>query len=133
MVYDFLTDDENKPLWLTNFVRQERIKGADGKVGSISRQFFRESGRQFALMEEITSAREGELYEHTLRHEQVDIRQRSELRAKGDRRTELKITFEYAPKTWLAHLLFWATRGKLQQRHKKDVQNLKSAVETLGD
>ena len=33
VVYGFLTDDENKPLWLSNFVRQERIKGSDGKVG----------------------------------------------------------------------------------------------------
>lgn len=133
VVYDFLTDDENKPLWLSNYVRHERIKGADGKVGSISRQFFRENGRQIAIMEEITSAREAELFENTLRHEQMDIRLRNELKPKGDHRTELRITFEYAPKTWGARLLFWLTRGKILRRHKKDIQNLKSAVETLGE
>ena len=133
VVYDFLTDDENKPLWLSNYVRQERIKGTDGKVGSVSRQFFRENGRQISLLEEITSAREAELFENTLRHEQMDIRLRNELKAIGDNRTELRITFEYAPKTWIARMFYWVTRGKLMRRHKKDIQNLKSAVETLGE
>ncbi len=133
VVYDFLTDDENKPLWLSNYVGQERIKGADGKVGTVSRQFFRENGRQISLLEEITSAREAELFENTLRHEQMEIRLRNELKAMDTHRTELRVTFEYAPKTWFANLLYWLTRGKILRRHKKDIQNLKSAVESLGE
>jgi Polyketide cyclase / dehydrase and lipid transport len=133
IVYDFLTDDENKPLWLSNFVRQERIKGADGKVGSVSRQVFRENGRQIALLEEITAARASEFFENKLNHAQIEIRLRNELLPMGANRTQLRVTFEYTPKTLLSSLVFWATRGSIFSRNRKDILKLKTAVEALGE
>jgi hypothetical protein len=133
IVYDFLTDEENKPLWLSNFVRQERIKGADGKVGSVSRQVFKQNGRQIALLEEITIARECEFFENTLQHEQMEIRLSNELRPMGINRTQLRVTFEYAPKTLLSSLVFWVTRGTIFNRNRKDILKLKTAVEALGE
>lgn len=133
VVYGFLTDDENNPLWLSNFVRQERIKGSDGKVGSVSRQVFKRNGRQVSRMEEITQAREAEILEGHFRHDDLDIKIRNELTAKGTRKTQLRVTFEYWPKTWLAQIGFWLSRKTILSRHRRDIENLKTAVEALGD
>lgn len=133
VVYGFLTDDENKPLWLSNFVRQERIKGSDGKVGSVSRQIFKQNGRQISLMEEITQARESEILEGRFHHDRMELKIRNELTAKGSQKTQLRVTFEYWPKTWLANIGYWLSRKTIFRRHRRDIENLKTAVEALGD
>jgi uncharacterized protein YndB with AHSA1/START domain len=133
VVYDFLKDDENKPLWMSNFVRHERIKGAEGEVGSVSRQIFKNNGRSIVLLEEITSARQAELLENRLENEQFKINFRNELRPKGSGKTELKVTFELWPKTFWAQLRYFLQKNPVFQWHQKDILKLKTAVETLGE
>jgi hypothetical protein len=51
----------------------------------------------------------------------------------GINRTQLRVTFEYAPKTLLSSLVFWVTRGTIFNRNRKDILKLKTAVEALGE
>jgi len=132
-VYEFLMDVESLPLWLSNFIKLERISGEEGTVGSISKHTYKERGRVIEMIEEIKAIEENRLFEGMLKSEKFDMLIRNELEPVGEEGTILKVTAEFTPKTLLNKILFLIAKKKTIKRHREDLQRLKDAVEKLGD
>lgn len=133
VVYDFLIDDENSPLWQTNLLRRERVQGEEGEIGAVARNIFEENGRTVIELEETTAAQKNRLLAGILHRPNADLTFKNEILPAGKSRSLLKISMEYRPKNWLSRLFFQMVKPRFFKQQQSNVANLKMAIETLGD
>lgn len=131
VVYEFMMDEENLPLWLTNFVRMETISGEPGEVGSISKHFYNERGRVLEFTEEITEIRENELMAAKYESEDFDMHIANFLKPAGEASTRLTIRSEYLFKSFWMKLFAPFARNTMQKRMQENLERLKDAIEEL--
>jgi len=132
-VYQFLCQDENLTLWVSNLVRSERIKGDDGEVGTITKLVYNENGKKVTLEEEVTEIIENESIRANLHHDQTVIAVQYEIMPTLKGTTLLKSKYEYQPKNLFFKMYLSWNKNSLTQRYQEDLEQLKHALESLDD
>lgn len=131
VVYDFLLDEENLPLWLTNFIRWEEISGEPGEVGAVSRHVYNENGRTIELMEEITVLDKDRKLEARYTGNSFDMELAYRLEEAPDNGTRLRLLATIFPKSLFFKLTRPFFRSNMEKRFKNDFEKLKDAIEEL--
>ena len=130
-VYDFLMDEENLILWIKNFARFEHIDGEQGQVGSTSKYTYDENGKTVEFIEEIVVNEENELIEGILRNKSAEIKITNRLLETKKNYTQLTVTSDIHPKSFLYKVKVMFSKRKLVKRQNENINRLKKAVEKL--
>jgi uncharacterized membrane protein len=133
VVFDFLMDPENLPLWVTNFQKIEHEKGEPGELGAISKVTFHERGREIEFTEEIIALRQNELVTVHDTGNDMEMKATYRLEPISDSSTLLSTHVETTVKSFLMKLFFFFSRQSMLQRQKSDLDKLKNAIEELTD
>jgi uncharacterized membrane protein len=131
VVYDFMMDPENLPLWLTNFVRMEHISGEEGEPGAVSRHIYDEKGRQIEMIETVLTNVENEEMTAVYTSEHFDMNISNYLQPSGEKSTRLKVVTEMEMKGFFMKLIGGLFKGQTEKRLKEDLEKLKDAIEEL--
>lgn len=130
-VYEFLMDEENLSLWVTNFIRAEKLEGEPGTPGYRSRHIYSENGRQMEMIEEVEEVLENRRFTAILRGKPYHMHIANEISPLPSGGSQLSGRIEYRPRHPLSALLVWLRRGKFLQRLRHDLESFKEAVEQL--
>ncbi len=130
-VYEFLSQDENLTLWVSNLVRSERIKGDDGDVGTITKLVYDEHGKKVIMEEEVVEIIENKCIKAKLHHDQTTILVHYDIQEATDGNTILISKYEYQPKNLFFKMHLSWNRTSLAQRYQDDLEQLKHALEAL--
>ncbi|MBP7679726.1 MAG: SRPBCC family protein [Saprospiraceae bacterium] len=134
VVYQFLIDEENLSLWVSNFVRLERLSGENGEAGSTAKHFYFENSRTIEMREEILQTVENEQLISMLYGESFDMKVTNILTPiEADEATRLAVAIQLTPRNFLAKLTLPIIRNKIEKRAVADLQKLKDAIEELTD
>ena len=132
-VYDFLMDEENLILWIKNFVRLERLEGDPGEIGSTSKHYYDENGRQVEFIEKITKNERNKLLESELNNKFAEMTINNKLEKTKKNFTKLTVTSEITPKNLFYRFIFFFTQKKMINRQREDIDRLKNAIEKLSN
>ena len=130
-VYEFLMDEENLSLWVTNFIRAEKLGGESGEPGYRSRHLYSENGRQLEMIEEVEEVIENRKFAATLYGKPYHMKIANEIRPLPSGGSELSGRIEYRPHHPFSALLVWLRHGKFLRRLRHDLESFKVAVEQL--
>jgi uncharacterized membrane protein len=131
VVFDFLMDEENLPLWLTNFIRIEHISGEPGEVGCTSKHVYNENGRVIELMEEITAVKKNQMVAAKYVGAQFDMEVIYHLKSAGENGTQLHLSSDITSKGFFMKIMTPFIKKSIQKRGIQDLVNLKNAIEEL--
>lgn len=131
VVYEFLMDEENLPLWLTNFVRLERISENQGEVGTLSKHIYNENGRIVELIEEIKNLQPNTLTEAEYSHPNFTMYITNRLTPVAENATRLTVSSSIRLHSFIMRLSSFFVRKAIDKRNKQDLVNLKNAIEEL--
>jgi uncharacterized membrane protein len=132
-VFHFITDIENMPLWMSNFLRAEAIDGAPDEVGSIAKYFFTQSGRTMEMTAETISKTADSAITTLLKNDLAEVQVHNKIEPIGRNHTLYTQTIDYTPKAFAfrAWLLFFG--NALPARQREDLERLREAMEALSD
>ncbi|MBP7184858.1 MAG: SRPBCC family protein [Saprospiraceae bacterium] len=132
VVYDFINDEENLSLWVSNFVSTEHLKGEDGEVGSSYKHMYEENGRPYEMIEEIIELVKDEKISLRLSSDEntIDIINNLISKASG-KATLLKVVLIYSPKNIFNAIKLFLFRNSMLKRSQEDLLKLKQAIEKL--
>lgn len=130
-VFEFLMDEENLSIWVTNFIRAEKLEGEPGEPGFRSRHIYSENNRQLEMVEVVNEVIENRKFAATLQGRPFHMEISNELRPLPSGGTELSGRIEYKPHSPLTALLVWLRRRKYLHRLRHDLESFKKAVELM--
>jgi len=133
VVFEFMREEENMPLWVSNFKRLEQITEHEDEVGSQTRQIFDDNGREVEMVEEITAIVDDQLIEGILKHESFTVTFSYVLDEVREDTTRVNATIEYIPNSLRYKIYLAFNNSGIQKRHEKDLQRLKKAIEWTED
>lgn len=131
VVFEFLMEEENLPLWLTNFIRIEHTSGEPGEVGSTSKHVYNENGRMIELMEEITGIKKNQMVSAKYVGAQFDMEVIYHLKPVGETGTQLTLSSDITSKGFFMKIVEPFVKKSIQKRGLQDLVNLKNAIEEL--
>lgn len=132
-VYEFLMDEENLSLWVTNFIKLERLDGEEGEIGSTSKHIYNENGRTIEFIEEITANEPGKLFKGVLRNKNMEIIISNELFPLADNSTRLVVVSDIYPQNLLYKIMTFLSKRSIIKRQQEDLRRLKEAIEELAE
>lgn len=133
VVFSFIREEENMPLWVSNFERLEYLTKEEDEVGARAIHHFNENGRSVELEEELTVVDAPNLLEGVMKHELFEVQFTYSLSEIQEDKTEIKAVIEYTPKSLLFRMFLAFQKQYFLKRHEKDLKRLKEAIEITED
>ena len=129
-VWKFFKDPDNLKFWLSGFQKFELVSGEPGSVGSKTKHYFLEKGKELVLDEEIIEIIPEKKFEGTLASSMMVNTVTNYFNDLGNDQTEYSITADTAFKGFVWKQLGPLMKGEFKKRQEKDIQTLKQVLES---
>jgi ligand-binding SRPBCC domain-containing protein len=133
MVWNFFDNPDNLGKWLTDFKRFEPVSGMQGHIGSKSRHFYNQKGKELILEEEITARQKYHHLAGKLSNTSMTALVDTVFTDLHDGRTQMDITNDMSFLTFPYKLMTPFISGSIRKRQQGDYEKLKKAIEATED
>jgi hypothetical protein len=120
-VWKAFTNPSNMSKWQSSLTKTELLSGMQGQPGAVSKLTFEENGREFSLIEKVTTRDEPNQYDVVYENEFTDNPMRHSFKEQGDNETLWIVEAEFKFKTFAMKLLGPLLKKNFVRRTQKDM------------
>ena len=128
-VWSFFQNPDNLPLWLAGFQKYELVSGAAGTVGSITKHYFLERGKELILEEKILEIIPEKKFASSLDSSMMTNTVTNYFNDLGNGQTECSLSSDVQFKGFLWKQLGPLMKREFKKRQENDLQKLRQVLE----
>jgi hypothetical protein len=126
-----LNDAEKAPLWESDLVRMEVVRGASNEVGALARMHYVEKGRAYVMEDELLECDPDRCWRSRVSGNGMSAVVETTLIERGDE-TDVRMVWDGRPDALVGRLVFPLLKGVIAKRARADLLALKRLVESGG-
>lgn len=130
-VWKIFDDPENMSKWQPSLTNFETLSGMPGQVGAISKLTYKESEREFTLIEKITRRDQPNSFEGIYENNFADNLVQNKFIEAGETQTRWVVETEFKFKTLLMKVMGNVLKKNYVKRTQRDMQRFKEMAEAL--
>ncbi|PKV51661.1 hypothetical protein ATE84_3752 [Aquimarina sp. MAR_2010_214] len=100
-VAELFANPDNLKEYQDGFIKKELISGEKGKVGAISKMFYKHGKHDMELIETITKNELPYSFEASYHHKHMDNTMKCNFISLGERKTKYEFEYEYTRINWI--------------------------------
>jgi hypothetical protein len=126
-----LNDPDNCPLWQTDLVKFETIKGRAEEVGSIALLHFEQKGKTYVMQDELIYCEPGRKYISRVSGDFITARVETTLKNLG-KETEITLIWSGCGKKIPIRIMLPFLRRKLIRQTREDLERFRELIQERG-
>jgi uncharacterized membrane protein len=129
-VWSFFQNPDNLPLWLGGFQKYEHVSGTPGAVGSVTKHYFLERGKELILEEKILEIISEKKFSSSLDSSMMTNIVTNYFNDLANGKTEYSLSSDVQFKGFLWKQIGPLMKGEFKKRQENDLQKLKQVLES---